>query len=69
MNCFKKFLSSGGAPTHHCFLDMEGSVYNHSTGQVPERLAQIQYEAENKTAITKLLGGGTVMVNIQHFWR
>ena len=63
-----KFLSSGGVPTHHCFLDMRGFVHNLSVGQVPERLTQLWYEAENSVATrpTKLLGSWAVLVG--RFW-
>ena len=37
-------------------------VHNLSVGQVPERLTQLQYKAENSGAITKLLGGGAVLI-------
>ena len=46
------------------FLGQGGGVSMHSlsASQVPERLTQFQYEAEDSGAITKLLGGGTVLV-------
>ena len=37
-------------------------MHNLNVGQVPERLTQLQYKAENSGAITKLLGGGAVNV-------
>ena len=55
-------MSSGRAPTHHCSLDMGVlcTILMQDT-EVPERLTQLQYEAEN-SAITKLLGSGTVLM-------